>query len=348
MDKEITKKKYDVVIVGAGPAGLAAAKVLAEKNKNVLVLEKNKIIGPKVCAGGLTTKDFELGIDRKIADKFFLKIKLHTPLFEDEIKNDKPFVATVDRGKLGQYMAKEASKAGAEIRTCAMVKSIKDSFIETDQGEKIYFKYLIGADGSNSLVRKFLNLETKNRAVAFHYNVAEKFSDFELFFDANLFGAGYAWIFPHKNFTSIGCGADTRFLIDSEQLQENFKKWAKDNYPKVHLKIDNYEAWIINYDYRGHEFGNKFLAGDAAGLASGLTGEGMYFAMVSGIEIAKRILDPKYDQLKLREVIALKKKHEGILNLMKKNKVLSQVEYDILGLAQKTRLLDNLLIEKFC
>ena len=85
-----------------------------------------------------------------------------------------------------------------------------------------------------------------------------------------------------------------------------------------------------------------------AGFASGLTGEGMYFAMVSGIEIAKKIIDPKYDQPKLKEVIILKKKHEEILSLIKKNKILSQVEYDILGLAQKSKLLDNLLIEKFC
>ena len=73
MSKKITVKKYDVIIIGAGPAGLSAAKILAENGKTVLVLEKNKVIGPKVCAGGLTTKDFKLGINKKIADKFFSK-----------------------------------------------------------------------------------------------------------------------------------------------------------------------------------------------------------------------------------------------------------------------------------
>jgi heterodisulfide reductase subunit A-like polyferredoxin len=47
-------EKVDVLIVGAGPAGLSCAKALGDSNLNVLVLEKNKIVGPKVCAGGIT------------------------------------------------------------------------------------------------------------------------------------------------------------------------------------------------------------------------------------------------------------------------------------------------------
>jgi len=49
-------EKYDVVIVGAGPAGLACAKELSKGSKTILLIEKNKIIGPKVCAGGLRKK----------------------------------------------------------------------------------------------------------------------------------------------------------------------------------------------------------------------------------------------------------------------------------------------------
>ena len=48
------ENKFDVVIIGAGPAGLKCAEQLKNSNLSVLVIEKNKIIGPKVCAGGLT------------------------------------------------------------------------------------------------------------------------------------------------------------------------------------------------------------------------------------------------------------------------------------------------------
>lgn len=60
---------YEVVIIGAGPAGLKCAEVLAKKGKKVLLLEKNSIFGDKTCAGGLTLKDLKLGIPDKIIQK---------------------------------------------------------------------------------------------------------------------------------------------------------------------------------------------------------------------------------------------------------------------------------------
>lgn len=338
--------KYEVVIVGAGPAGLAAAKELANNKVNVLVLEKNRVIGPKVCAGGLTTKDFKLGVDKKIADRFFNKVILHTPLFEDEIVDKKPFVATVSRKKLGQYMAKKTEKEGAKIRIGVEVVEIGKNYIRDKSGKKINFDYLIGADGSNSIVRRRLDLEKEDEYIALQYLVKRKFKEMEFFFDANLFGSGYAWIFPHRNFTSIGCGADTKKIIDSETLQKNFDKWLKDNKIKID-KNDKFESWFINYDYQGHDFDNIFLTGDAAGFPSGLTGEGMYFAMVSGIDIAKKIINPNYRQDGIKRILDIKKKHEEILSLMNFNKLLTEVEYNTLGLILKSRLLDKYLIDNF-
>lgn len=338
--------KYEVIIIGAGPGGLAAARELAKNKVKVLVLEKNKVIGPKVCAGGLTTKDFELGIDKKIADNFFNKVILHTPLFEDEIVSDEPFVATVSRKKLGQYMAKKATIAGAEIKTNVEVADIGENYLRTKKGEKIEFGCLIGADGSNSIVRRKLDIKKDKECAAFHYKVKRKFKDMELFFNTQLFGSGYAWIFPHKDFTSIGCGADTKKIIDAKNLQVNFKKWLKEQ--KIDIgPEDKFESWFINYDYRGHDFDKIFLIGDAAGFSSGLTGEGMYFAMVSGIDVVRKIINPSYEQNGIKDILAMKKKHEEVLSLMNFNKMLTEVEYNTLGMILKSRFLDKYLIDNF-
>lgn len=104
---------------------------------------------------------------------------------------------------------------------------------------------------------------------------------------------------------------------------------------------------MINFDYQGHEFGNIFLVGDAGGFASGLTGEGMYYAMVSGQEIAKKIINPKYDTPKISGILTRKVKHDKILKTINFDTTLSQIEYATLGLILKTHLLDRKIIDSF-
>lgn len=291
-------EKFDVAIIGAGPAGLEAAKILAENNKSVVVLEKNSIIGKKVCAGGLTTKDFALGISPDIADLKFKEVILRTPWSSCRIKSTKPYVATITRENFGKYLVREDRLKGVKIYTNTKVLNIDDKVLKTEKGD-IKFDYLIGADGSVSTVRRFLGVDKKLVMVAFHYKVPKKYENMELIFNAELFGAGYAWIFPHKDFTSIGAGFHPEFSKDSLVCIDNFKKWAASR--EIKLDDHDYESWTINYDYRGHQFNNIFLAGDAAGFASGLTGEGIYFAMISGMEIAKKIIDPNYKTPELKK-----------------------------------------------
>jgi geranylgeranyl reductase len=63
------------------------------------------------------------------------------------------------------------------------------------------------------------------------------------------------------------------------------------------------ESYPIAYDYRGVKFGNIFLVGEAAGLASGLTGEGIYQSLISGQEVANMIIDPMHKAEKLDQVL---------------------------------------------
>ena len=72
------QSKYEVIIIGAGPGGLAAAKVLSEAGRRVLVLEKNDERGEKICAGGITSRDFYLGLPKELISKEFQSVLLHS------------------------------------------------------------------------------------------------------------------------------------------------------------------------------------------------------------------------------------------------------------------------------
>lgn len=342
---ENIKEKYDVIIVGAGPGGLMAAKTLAQAGREVLIIEKNKTIGPKVCAGGLTIKDFELGIPKKLIDKSFRKMYLHTPLQKSVIQDSKDFIATIDRKKMGQWMKKEAEKIGVKILCDQVIDLSKNkNQITLKSGKKISYNHLIGADGSNSIVRNKLGLAKEKLGVAFQYLVKKVYPKIELFSDYKKFGSWYVWIFPHKNFTSIGTGCALKILSPKE-TKENFEKWLKEK--NIDLTGAKYEAWPINYDYRGFEFGNIFLAGDAAGFTSGLTAEGIYFAMVSGIEAAKKIIDPNYNLEKLDDIIKTKKLHEKILDMLETGKIISGIEMEIINLLAKSKFFDQEFIKIF-
>jgi len=335
--------KKEVVIVGAGPGGLSAAETLAKAGKEVLVLEQKKIIGNKVCAGGLTINAMKLGIPSSLFQRKFKKIILHDPKETVNVELNKTIVATIDRKDLGRWMANKAKKAGAEIETETRVKNIGKNFIEADD-KKIQFKYLIGADGANSIIRRHLGLDSKKILSAFQYILPRKFKNLEIFVDPDKFGPVYAWIFPYANTTSIGTGADLDYKgIKLNTIKNNFDAWSRKK--GYDTKNSEFQAHIINYDYQGHQFGKKFLIGDAGGFASGLTGGGMYQAMTSGKDVAQKIIDPKYNCPEIHRILTNKAIEEAILAALEINKTASKIGYALIAKMCKTQLLGKFFAE---
>jgi len=339
------KNKYDVVIVGAGPAGLRCAEVLAVAGKDVLVLEKNKVVGPKVCAGGLTLKDLDLGIPERLIQRKFKKVFVHSSLQTSEVKSDKPFIATILRKDLGQWMLKKARKAGVEIKTNSEVSRISKKFVVVNNKE-IHFDYLIGADGSNSIVREFLGVKTEKVGQCFQYLFKGKFKDLEIFSDFNKFGH-YVWIFPYKNYVSVGTGRDLsrdyNLGLSVSQIRDNFDKWCGERFG---IKKSKFEAAIVNYDYRGFDFGNIFLVGDAAGFASGLTAEGIYAAIKSGEDVAKKIINPNYNCENINKILKIKKTEDDILKSLESNRLIGEIESEIANFLVKIRFIDNAVVKE--
>jgi menaquinone-9 beta-reductase len=294
----------DVVIIGAGPGGLACAEYLAKYSQlDVLVIDRKQVIGPKTCAGGLTSvsKEFDFP-EQKL--RYFPTQYFELDGKKKEIRLKNP-VRTISRYDLGQYQLERATAAGAKVETGCDVHEITDTHVITNKLGEVPYKFLVGADGALSLVRKHLKLPFRHFE-SFHYLLDGECEKMEWIFAPKRLGCGYLWIFPHQGYFSVGAYFDPRHIKTAES-ESYLKEFMQKRFPG---KQGKFEAYVVNTDYRGVEFGNKYLLGDAAGLVSAATGEGIGFALRSGIEVAKRIINPQYSMPDLKEVIKIKRRQD--------------------------------------
>jgi len=306
-------EQYDVIIIGAGPAGLICAEKLIGSGLSVLLIEKDTVFGDKVCAGGLTRKDLSVFHipDEIIAQKVY-KTAVHSPKRFSQAETPDPIVVTIDRKDLGRFQKDRLEGSEIKILSACKVTEIKSDRIVTSDGREFAFKHLVGADGYASIVRRYLKLPLKRKLIGIQYMVPVSGLDprLEIFLDSKNFHAWYGWIFPHREQIAVGCCCDTRFM-SSAKLKKNFHRWLERR--NIDISHAEYQSAPISYDYRGLKFGNIFLLGDAAGMASGLTGEGIYQSLISGIEVAGYIMGKKEESEEMKFVRRYNRIQERIM-----------------------------------
>ncbi|MCK5476659.1 MAG: FAD-dependent monooxygenase [Candidatus Aenigmarchaeota archaeon] len=305
--------KYDIVIIGAGPAGLKCAEALGNSKLSVLVLEQNDVIGPKICGGGLTalSDSFKIPNNKCLS---FKTIKMILNGKEHKITLINP-LRTISRFDLGQYQLAIVEKfSNIKIKKSTRIKEIHKNFVLTNKNKKIYFKKLIGADGSTSIVRRFLGLKNKIN-MGIQYIIPKTHSELVWFMNPKLLKSGYGWIFPHKEYTSAGVYFNPK-LISSKNAKITLDKLL--NEYGLDYTNAKFEGAPINTLFKGFMFDNIFLVGDAAGLVSASTGEGMSYAMAGGYDIGKCLFDKSCNFEKINEIIKYKKRQELILTIFDK------------------------------
>ena len=313
---------FHVVIIGAGPAGLACAKVLSQNGSKILLVEKKSEIGSKVCAGGLTWTGLAQTIPQDLIERSFPIQHIRTRLQDISVHAPTPIIVTVNRKRLGQFMLEQASACGTEIFPATRLVEVSDHTLIllntlTNEHIQVTFDYLVGADGSNSLVRRYLALPSSRMGIGINYQIPGKRDRMEWHLDSSSFKNGYGWIFPHRETLSVGAYVD-RAAIKAQELKQNLIRWAGSL--GIDLTQEKCGAEYINFDYQGWDFGHIFLVGDAAGLASALTGEGIYPAVVSGEMAARKIMDPKCDLAPINGLLRKQRLHAKLVHLTGQNR----------------------------
>jgi flavin-dependent dehydrogenase len=300
---------WDVIIVGAGPGGSAAAKACAEQGLKTLILEKKKLPRDKVCTGmiaGPMARDLiqqEFGqIPRQVLiPPYELSGQMfHVPGLEPKSLEWKTLIAW--RKDLDHWLAKKAQDAGAEIWDSARVIKIAETkgkfgihIKNRDLGEELKTDYLIGADGACSRVRKFLFPDLKVR-----YSVPIR----ECYKGSLDLDKGYLhWFFPksrsrprfcvnHKGDCFLIEGSGVKKLrpeIIETLVEYGFHPESKPIWkdacmiPRLHEKL-------ISSSFSPAK-GNALLIGDAAGLLFPISFEGIGVALKSGILAAASIFE---------------------------------------------------------
>ena len=309
-------ERVDVLIVGGGPGGLACAADLAAGGVRVLLAERKAKIGAKVCAGGITWNGLIRLVPEALIEAAFPEQHIVTGRQRAVVAEANPIVATVNRERLGQWMAQRAAAAGADLRTGCRVLRVEGgrATLEDTAGRqtRITFDFLVGADGSNSLVRRWLGLPARAVGLGLNAMLPGRHARMEWHLRADLFGCGYGWVFPHAEEVSVGAYTAASGL-SGRALRERLLAWAAAQ--GMRIDADTVRAGLVNFDYRGLRFDRTFLVGDAAGLASGLTGEGIHPALISGRAVARLILDPAAATAALDLLVRHQHRHRRLVAL---------------------------------
>lgn len=334
-------EKFEVIIVGGGPGGLSCARVLAEAGVKVMLLERRKTIGRKVCAGGITWDGLIQWVPEHLIERSFTEQWIFSNWQSVRFRRKSPIIATVNRERLGQWMRDQAVNAGALVRTGCNVREIRDqTVIGTDEQGATFtlgWDQLVGADGSSSMVRRYLNIPSEKMGVGMNYQAPGVYEFMEWHLNTSLFRNGYGWIFPHRETVSIGAYRP-QTGIPPVRFKKRLLGWAESK--GFHLEEVPAQAELINFDYRGYEFGKVWLVGDAAGLASGLTGEGIHPAIVSGETVARKIVTPTDPAVEIARMLSKQRRHQRIMERAARSATSCTLLMETLVLLLRLRLIN--------
>jgi geranylgeranyl reductase family protein len=292
---------YDVIIIGAGPAGSTLAYELGRKGKRVLILEKEIFPRDKPCGGGLTAKiDSVLSFDISHLIESEITEIAFTRKFRDKISGSTatPSVKIVSRMEFDNFLVDKTTESGAELVQGVKVMKIEDRgdcVVATAEGGREYqAKILVGADGALGVTSK--SILSKNDP-PFSFLVALKCEipmdslksyEGKVKVDWGTIPGGYAWVFPQRNSLNVGVGGP---VAVGQRLEQYLDQWLEFNsIERDGIKLIGHPEKCRIDRKTSISKGRIILIGEAAGLVDYWTGEGIYYAIKSA-KIAAPIIE---------------------------------------------------------
>jgi geranylgeranyl reductase family protein len=282
---------YDVIVVGAGPAGATCARICAREGLKTLLLDKDAFPGQKPCAGAVSARALallDLALPDDVVEKECFGVQVRCINRSIEVRKKERIGVLVSRDRFDRFLADKAVESGAQFRRGEQVADIAETgdavTVSTDKG-RYKSRFLIGADGIHSRVAQSVRppLRKDEIALAIVSNVRidddvvnERLHD-NIAIDFGLAPLGYGWLFPHRGYFSMGiAGLASEFSGPRKALSEYGES--------LHLQLESIRGHFIPLGgiKRKVAANRILLAGDAAGFADPFHGEGIAYAVLSG------------------------------------------------------------------
>ncbi|MEU0658287.1 MULTISPECIES: geranylgeranyl reductase family protein [Streptomyces] len=289
---------WDVVVVGAGPAGASAAYAAAVAGRRVLLLEKAELPRYKTCGGGIIgpSRDalppgFELPLrDRVHAVTFSLNGR-----FARTRRSKRMLFGLINRPEFDAGLVEQAQKAGAELRTGATVSRVEQHgttvpdrrtvAVVLADGEVVLARAVVGADGSASRIGAHVGVKLDQVDLGLEAEipvpptVAEDWAG-RVLIDWGPMPGSYGWVFPKGDTLTVG-------VISARGEGSATKRYLEDFIARLGLAgfepaISSGHLTRCRSDDSPLSRGRVLVCGDAAGLLEPWTREGISFALRSG------------------------------------------------------------------